>query len=185
MINEKVPGQVKLKGNLMGLPNPSVARMVKLLVPRTGVMMLPKVQVPGEMTAWKCFRHTLKKVLQPSAQRSPLARTPGPFTNSLSSSWKTPEPETLCCCCSISMKAKKPKKRRVAILLLPSLVFLRWSKDALLAPGGTGMQYKVVQGCSSNGPGMQSKDAVQVVQGCTSLPLPSSFQILPRSKGKV
>lgn len=50
MISEKVPGHVKLKGNLMGLPNLSVSLMLKEFTPRTGVTTLPKVQEPGETT---------------------------------------------------------------------------------------------------------------------------------------
>lgn len=44
-------GHVKLKGNLMGLSNLSVSLMLKEFIPRTGVMLLPKVQEPGETTA--------------------------------------------------------------------------------------------------------------------------------------
>lgn len=87
---------MKLKGNLMGLSNRSVSLMLKEFIPRIGVMMLPKVQEPGETTAWKCFRQTRKKVRQCGEQGLPLASDPWLFTNSCSSSWKTPEPDTLC-----------------------------------------------------------------------------------------
>lgn len=87
---------MKLKGSLMGLSNFSVSLTLKEFVPRTGVMMLPKVQGPGETTAWKCLRHTRKKVLQCGAQGLPLASDPWLLTNSCSSSWKTPEPATPC-----------------------------------------------------------------------------------------
>lgn len=89
-------GHVKLKGSLMGLSNRSVSRMLKELTPSTGVMMLPKVQEPGDTTAWKCLRQTRKKVRQCGAQGSPLASAPRLLTNSCSFSWKTPEPDALC-----------------------------------------------------------------------------------------
>lgn len=50
-LKRNLTGHVKLKGNLMGLSNLSVSLMLKEFIPRTGVMMLPKVQEPGETTA--------------------------------------------------------------------------------------------------------------------------------------
>lgn len=49
-------GQVKLKGNWRGLRPPPLlsSPTAKELVPNTGVETLPKVQGPGETTAWKC-----------------------------------------------------------------------------------------------------------------------------------
>lgn len=64
----------------------------KELVPSTGVETLPKVQGPGETTAWKCLRQTRKKVRQPGSHGRPLASTPRSLANSCSCSWKTPEP---------------------------------------------------------------------------------------------
>lgn len=69
----------------------------KELVPNTGVETLPKVQGPGETTAWKCLRQTRKKVLQPGSHGRPLASTPRSLANSCSCSWKTPEPAARYC----------------------------------------------------------------------------------------
>lgn len=54
MMSEKVPGQVKLKGSWRGFrPPPLLSSLTaKELVPNTGVETLPKVQGPGETTAW-------------------------------------------------------------------------------------------------------------------------------------
>lgn len=91
-------GQVKLKGNWRGLRPPLLSSpTTKELVPNTGVETLPKVQGPGETTAWKCFRQTRKKVRQPGSHGSPLASTPRSLTNSCSCSWKTPEPAARYC----------------------------------------------------------------------------------------
>lgn len=91
-------GQVKLKGNWRGLRPPPLlsSPTTKELVPSTGVETLPKVQGPGETTAWKCLRQTRKKVRQPGSQGSPLASTPRWLENSCSCSWKTPEPAARC-----------------------------------------------------------------------------------------
>lgn len=87
-------GQVKLKGNWRGLRPPPLlsSRTAKELVPSTGVETLPKVQGPGETTAWKCLRQTRKKVRQPGSHGRPLASTPRSLANSCSCSWKTPDP---------------------------------------------------------------------------------------------
>lgn len=71
--------------------------MAKELVPNTGVETLPKVQGPGERTAWKCLRQTRKKVRQPGSHGRPLASTPCSLANSCSCSWKTPEPAARYC----------------------------------------------------------------------------------------
>lgn len=86
-------GQVKLKGSWRGLRPPPLlsSPTAKELVPNTGVETLPKVQRPGETTAWKCLRQTRKKVLQPGSHGRPLASTPRSLANSCSCSWKTPE----------------------------------------------------------------------------------------------
>lgn len=86
-------GQVKLKGSWRGLRPPPLllSPMAKELVPNTGVETLPKVQGPGDKTAWKCLRQTRKKVLQPGSHGRPLASTPRSLANSCSCSWKTPE----------------------------------------------------------------------------------------------
>lgn len=60
-------------------------------MPNTGVETLPKVQGPGDTTAWKCLRQTRKKVLQLGSHGRPLASTPLSLANSCSCSWKTPE----------------------------------------------------------------------------------------------
>lgn len=92
-------GQVKLKGSWRGLRPPPLlsSRTAKELVPNTGVETLPKVQGPGETTAWKCLRQTRKKVRQPGSQGRPLASTPRSLKNSCSCSWKTPEPAARYC----------------------------------------------------------------------------------------
>lgn len=92
-------GQVKLKGSWRGLRPPPLlsSPTAKELVPNTGVETLPKVQGPGETTAWKCLRQTRKKVRQPRSHGSPLASTPRSLANSCSCSWKTPEPAARCC----------------------------------------------------------------------------------------
>lgn len=99
MMSEKVPGQVKLKGNWRGLRPPPLlsSPTAKELVPNTGVETLPKVQGPGETTAWKCLRQTRKKVRQPDSHGRPLASTPRSLANSCRCSWKTPEPVARCC----------------------------------------------------------------------------------------
>lgn len=92
-------GQVKLKGNWRGLRPPPLlsSPTAKELVPNTGVETLPKVQGPGEKTAWKCMRQTRKKVRQPGSHGRPLASTPRSLANSRSCSWKTPEPAARYC----------------------------------------------------------------------------------------
>lgn len=92
-------GQVKLKGSWRGLRPPPLlsSPTAKELVPNTGVETLPKVQGPGETTAWKCLRQTRKKVRQPGSHGRPLARTPRSLANSCSCSWKTPEPAARYC----------------------------------------------------------------------------------------
>lgn len=99
MMSEKVPGQVKLKGNWRGLRPPPLlsSPTAKELVPNTGVETLPKVQGPGETTAWKCLRQTRKKVRQPDSHGRPLASTPRSLANSCRCSWKTPEPAARYC----------------------------------------------------------------------------------------
>lgn len=99
MLSEKVPGQVKLKGNCRGLrPLPLFLSLTtKELVPNTGVETLPKVQGPSEKVAWKCLRQMRKKVRQPGSQDCPLASIPRWLTNSCSRSWKMPEPAARCC----------------------------------------------------------------------------------------
>lgn len=92
-------GQVKLKGSWRGLRPPPLlsSPTAKELVPSTGVETLPKVQGPGEKTAWKCLRQTRKKVRQPGSHGRPLASTPRSLANSCSCSWKTPEPAARYC----------------------------------------------------------------------------------------
>lgn len=85
---------MKLKGSWRGLRPPPLllSPTAKELVPSTGVETLPKVQGPGETTAWKCLRQTRKKVRQPGSHGRPLASTPRSLANSCSCNWKTPEP---------------------------------------------------------------------------------------------
>lgn len=95
MISEKVPGQVKLNGRRINPLSPS-SDTRKLRSPKTFVETLPKVQGPGDTTAWKCLRQMRKKVLQSGKQEPPSASSPCSLKNSCSFSSKTPDANTWC-----------------------------------------------------------------------------------------